>query len=159
MARLLNTYQLWLDELYPRAKFEDGLVIIEQLGHTKRMQIMRREWINGEKPRESLGSLEEGAAKPAGQQNLREDRSWDLKSGQELRAPIPPAGVDNDVYAATQKSSHDGMAKSDGDKEIISSEDITGTYPIVGQKYGSSAREADFNDDEEALLALNEDTI
>ncbi|KAL9106656.1 MAG: hypothetical protein Q9187_008532 [Circinaria calcarea] len=52
VARLLNLYQLWLDDLYPRAKFADGLAIIEKLGHTKRMQIMRREWINEGKPRD-----------------------------------------------------------------------------------------------------------
>lgn len=46
-------YQLWLDDLYPRAKFADGLAIIEKLGHKKRMQIMRREWINEGKPKPS----------------------------------------------------------------------------------------------------------
>lgn len=49
MARLLNTYQLWLDALYPRAKFADGLAIIEKLGHTKKMQSLRRDWINESK--------------------------------------------------------------------------------------------------------------
>lgn len=50
-ARLLNFYQLWLDDLYPRAKFADGLAIIEKLGHSKRIQTMRREWIEEEKPK------------------------------------------------------------------------------------------------------------
>lgn len=49
MARLLNAYQLWLDALYPRAKFADGLTIIEKLGHTKKMQSLRRDWINESK--------------------------------------------------------------------------------------------------------------
>lgn len=44
--RLLACYQLWLDDLYPRARFSDGIAIIEKLGHSKRMQIMRKEWIN-----------------------------------------------------------------------------------------------------------------
>ena len=50
VARLLNLYQLWLDDLYPRAKFADGLAIIEKLGHSKRMQAMRREWIRENQP-------------------------------------------------------------------------------------------------------------
>ncbi|RAL13616.1 Chromosome segregation in meiosis protein 3 [Aspergillus homomorphus CBS 101889] len=50
VARLLNFYQMWLDDLYPRAKFADGLAIIEKLGHSKRLQTMRREWIDEEKP-------------------------------------------------------------------------------------------------------------
>jgi replication fork protection complex subunit Csm3/Swi3 len=47
----LNFYQLWLDDLFPRAKFADGLTMIERLGHSKRMQTMRREWIDEEKPK------------------------------------------------------------------------------------------------------------
>lgn len=50
-ARLLNFYQLWLDDLFPRAKFADGLAIIEKLGHSKRIQTMRWEWIEEEKPK------------------------------------------------------------------------------------------------------------
>lgn len=50
VARLLNFYQLWLDGLYPRAKFADGLQLIEKVGHTKRMQVMRKEWIDEGKP-------------------------------------------------------------------------------------------------------------
>ncbi|KAL1955387.1 hypothetical protein VTO42DRAFT_8607 [Malbranchea cinnamomea] len=48
-ARLLTFYQLWLDDLYPRAKFADALSIVEKLGHSKRMQMMRKEWIEEEK--------------------------------------------------------------------------------------------------------------
>ena len=50
VARLLNYYQLWLDGLYPRAKFADGLQLIEKAGHSKRMNIMRKEWIDEGKP-------------------------------------------------------------------------------------------------------------
>lgn len=47
---MLNYYQLWLDNLYPRAKFADGLQLVEKVGHSKRMQIMRKEWIDEGKP-------------------------------------------------------------------------------------------------------------
>ncbi|KAF2267931.1 Swi3-domain-containing protein [Lojkania enalia] len=46
IARMLNMYQLWLDDLYPRAKFADGLAMIEKVGHSKRIQYMRKEWID-----------------------------------------------------------------------------------------------------------------
>jgi replication fork protection complex subunit Csm3/Swi3 len=49
-AKLLSYYQLWLDNLYPRAKFADGLQLVEKVGHSKRMQVMRREWIDEGKP-------------------------------------------------------------------------------------------------------------
>ena len=48
---LLSHYQLWLDDLFPKAKFADGLTIIEKLGHSRRMQIMRKEWIDEDKPK------------------------------------------------------------------------------------------------------------
>jgi replication fork protection complex subunit Csm3/Swi3 len=56
---MLNMYQLWLDDLYPRAKFADALAIIEKVGHTKRMQMMRREWLDEGKPRRTTGREEE----------------------------------------------------------------------------------------------------
>ncbi|KAL8656011.1 MAG: hypothetical protein Q9226_002815 [Calogaya cf. arnoldii] len=69
LARLLNIYQLWLDDLYPRAKFADGLATIEKLGHKKRIQIMRREWIHEGKPREKFNEMDvteeaEGSIQP-----------------------------------------------------------------------------------------------
>ncbi|KAF2097938.1 Swi3-domain-containing protein [Rhizodiscina lignyota] len=51
VQKLLSLYQLWLDDLYPRAKFADGLAMLEKLGHTKRMQMMRKEWIDEGKPK------------------------------------------------------------------------------------------------------------
>ncbi|RMD41429.1 hypothetical protein DV735_g3712, partial [Chaetothyriales sp. CBS 134920] len=50
VARLLNYYQLWLDGLYPRAKFADGLQMIEKVGHSKRMNVVRKTWIDEGKP-------------------------------------------------------------------------------------------------------------
>jgi replication fork protection complex subunit Csm3/Swi3 len=46
-------YQFWLDELYPRAKFADGLTMIEKLGHSKHIQMMRKEWINEGKQKQN----------------------------------------------------------------------------------------------------------
>ncbi|RMZ80801.1 hypothetical protein DV737_g2820, partial [Chaetothyriales sp. CBS 132003] len=50
VARLLNYYQIWLDGLYPRAKFADGLQLIEKAGHSKRMNVVRKTWIDEGKP-------------------------------------------------------------------------------------------------------------
>lgn len=62
---MLNMYQLWLDDLYPRAKFADALAIIEKVGHTKRMHIMRKDWIDEGKPRR--------AAEPDSDDDMGED--------------------------------------------------------------------------------------
>lgn len=58
ISRLLNTYQLWLDDLYPRAKFRDALSMVEKLGHSKRMQVTRRAWVDGTKPSRREASVE-----------------------------------------------------------------------------------------------------
>lgn len=70
MAHLLNFYQLWLDDLFPRAKFTDGLAMIEKLGHSKRIQVMRREWIEESRP---VGNVSDTTIEPA--TNGIEDRS------------------------------------------------------------------------------------
>lgn len=49
MNHLLHTYQFWLDELFPKAKFADGLSIIETLGHKMTVQRSRVEWIDEER--------------------------------------------------------------------------------------------------------------
>ncbi|KAF2280160.1 Swi3-domain-containing protein [Westerdykella ornata] len=59
IARMLNMYQLWLDDLYPRAKFADALTMIEALGHRKRIQISRKAWIDEGKPRPPVDSEDE----------------------------------------------------------------------------------------------------
>jgi len=46
---MLNLYQLWLDDMYPKAKFRDGLAMVEKLGHSKRLQVSRRAWIEESK--------------------------------------------------------------------------------------------------------------
>lgn len=44
--------------MYPRAKFVDGLAMIEKLGHTKRIQAMRKEWIKEGKPKDEYNNRE-----------------------------------------------------------------------------------------------------
>lgn len=161
MARLLNVYQLWLDDLYPRAKFADALAIIEKLGHTKRMQTMRREWINEGKSRESSDSLGEDVEKPAGEQTsskLGRDQSWDIKSRERPRTPIAVAEDDDELYVATPKAARDdGTTGRNGDTEDLFLQDSTKAVPILGQKSGSETNEDNFDDDDEdALLALND---
>lgn len=102
----MNVYQFWLDDLYPRAKFADGLAMIEKLGHSKRMQTMRKEWINEGKPRDTLEDFGTGGEKSVTQQTSskpRQDRSPAAKPIERPRTT--PNGnaidVDDDLYGAT----------------------------------------------------------
>ena len=151
MARLLNVYQLWLDDLYPRAKFADGLAIIEKLGHTKRMQTMRREWINEGKPRESLG---EGAEQPT---ESGHDHSGNARSRERPRTPDIAVVDDGALYAATPKSARDdGMTTGNDDTENLFLEDPTKPVPKLGHRLNIPTREENIDDDEDALSALND---
>ena len=58
---MLNMYQLWLDDLYPRARFADSIVLVEKAGHGKRMQVMRKEWIDEDKPKHAVEETEPAA--------------------------------------------------------------------------------------------------
>ena len=147
MARLLNAYQLWLDDLYPRAKFIDGLAIIEKLGHTKRMQTMRREWINERKSQENWDRLPEV---PASQLKSGQNQSQEVRLSERMQTDTAPLGDDGDLYAATRKHARDG----DEEGQVL--EDFTKAVPILGQRRVSPARKEDFDDDEDALLALSD---
>ncbi|KPI35433.1 Chromosome segregation in meiosis protein 3 [Cyphellophora attinorum] len=92
IARLLNFYQLWLDGLFPRAKFADGLQLIEKVGHSKRMQVMRKEWIDEGKP----GYIRPGTELV--ESILRaEDQPSTMRVGENGQPLKAPAAVKDDV--------------------------------------------------------------
>lgn len=96
---MLNMYQLWLDDLYPRAKFADGLAIIEALGHKKRTQVMRKEWIDEGKPKHHADTdpEEEDPATPVETMEKDADRMSGLQSN--------TTGKDNEAREHTQEES------------------------------------------------------
>ncbi|KAJ6787758.1 hypothetical protein PWT90_09043 [Aphanocladium album] len=53
MSRLLSFYQLWLDDLFPKARFLDALTMVEKAGHKKRLIAARNDWLNESKPKSS----------------------------------------------------------------------------------------------------------
>ncbi|KAF4991324.1 hypothetical protein FGRMN_7887 [Fusarium graminum] len=55
-SRLLSFYQLWLDDLFPKAKFLDALAMVEKAGHKKRITISRSDYINESKPKETTAN-------------------------------------------------------------------------------------------------------
>lgn len=100
VARLLNYYQLWLDDLYPRAKFADGLQLVEKAGHSRRMQVARKEWIDEGKP----GYIREREAKKKAEKEERERE----KEPDELYA-----GDETMMSGANNEPLIDGTAEGD----------------------------------------------
>ncbi|KAJ5180761.1 hypothetical protein N7492_003971 [Penicillium capsulatum] len=100
-ARLLNFYQLWLDDLFPRAKFADGLAMIEKLGHTKRIQTMRREWIDEEK-RKVFDGIDAA-------QDIPETRDLPTRISSEQNGTVPKKSDDTSAPQQAQ----DGLGSAD----------------------------------------------
>lgn len=90
---MLNMYQLWLDDLYPRAKFADALAIIEKVGHTKRMQVDRKAWIDEGKPRRTTEEDDEdidlaGSEKTPAQDHHETTENQEASADTAERQPI-----------------------------------------------------------------------
>ncbi|KAJ3512844.1 hypothetical protein NM208_g15267 [Fusarium decemcellulare] len=108
-ARLLTFYQLWLDDLFPKAKFLDALGMVEKAGHKKRVMIARNECINESKPKESVAQEfadlldeEEDTSRPTDQ-----ERSTSAAQAERPKTPQQDADVpdDDDLYDATPRPS------------------------------------------------------
>ncbi|KAL4902878.1 replication fork protection component Swi3-domain-containing protein [Aspergillus multicolor] len=113
LARLLNFYQLWLDDLFPRAKFADGLAMIERLGHSKRLQTMRRTWIDEEKPKPADEALDNEPSATESRRSVPKDTP---------RSPgrLADMGVDEDLFIPditnNQQSAHEAGSAPEDDE-------------------------------------------
>ncbi|KAJ5225145.1 hypothetical protein N7468_006370 [Penicillium chermesinum] len=137
-ARLLNFYQLWLDDLFPRAKFADGLAMVEKLGHTKRIQTMRREWIDEEKRKIFEDS-----------EPLREDPM-------EYELPTRSADDDNGIDRGIADSSE---LKAASERTGEADPDLFVSDPEAAMQAGTNHPEADGDDLEDLLREQEQDGI
>ncbi|GFP52908.1 chromosome segregation in meiosis protein 3 [Trichoderma asperellum] len=95
-SRLLSFYQLWLDDLFPKARFLDALAMVEKAGHKKALVTARNEWINEGRPKASNDDDDELGI---GAVNINEDDDlYDATPRGARRfvnmlrdAPVPPA--------------------------------------------------------------------
>ena len=180
IARLLNFYQLWLDDLYPRAKFADGLAMIEKLGHSKRMQTMRKEWINEGKAKYS--TRKDDQKQPEDTNNDPPDRPHESKpmnaeSGtSERNTSLRTRTVSTDTDSPHEAPQRAGAADDDGlfisgeekavdqppedDLDALLAEDEAGQLNNTGtlqEGVGSNVKGPDnFDDDEEAMDAIDD---
>ncbi|CZT50625.1 related to CSM3 Protein required for accurate chromosome segregation during meiosis [Rhynchosporium secalis] len=120
-SKLLSFYQIWLDDLFPKARFLDALAMVEKMGHKKRVQMMRMDWINEGKPQ--IVNEEDTVDDPA---------PANENDGQEKTAPRI-ASIFEDASAERPKTpSADDNTGADVDME---DEDLYGATPrAVRQK-------------------------
>ena len=125
------------------------------------MQTMRREWINERKPLKTFDSLEESAENPVGERTRSKavKGSSPVKMGESPRRSVADVEGDDHLYAATPKSARDNGNSIDNTENLFI-EDSTRISPTSEQKAdgptGEEIIEEDEEDDQDALLALND---
>ncbi|KAH7390155.1 replication fork protection component Swi3-domain-containing protein [Cadophora sp. MPI-SDFR-AT-0126] len=116
-AKLLSFYQIWLDDLFPKARFLDALAMVEKMGHKKRIQMMRMEWINEGKPQ--TVTEDSGDQPPVAKENDGREKTapriapiFEHAGGQRPKTPSPNDDLiadmdieDEDLYGATPRAS------------------------------------------------------
>lgn len=99
-------YQLWLDDLFPKARFGDALAMVEKEGHKTSMHKMRMEWINESKPRDPEDDLDDETVPPPtgqaeGPPRQQEDQTRPSNTDAEGPDSIPDDLFDDVLYDAT----------------------------------------------------------
>lgn len=173
VGRMLNLYQLWLDDLFPKAKFGDGLAIIEKLGHSKRVQVMRKEWIEEEKPKgreedeefvdveevvgDELEKRERGAAE-AGREDDGGEHTTQIRgrtTEEDLFAmPTPRQAINDTEENEDRNMTNPGQAEPEGDElDQLLAEDSAMNVGDLGRQSNARnpATEDDFADEIEAM--------
>ena len=161
IARMLNMYQLWLDDLYPRAKFADALAIIEKVGHTKRMQIMRKDWIDEGKPRRATGRDEDDddvAQEETAAQQTTEDMDGveNTAQGEAMNGPEQHASAQNTAVDLTGPTT-DGDPDDDELDALLAESEQPGpaTHKALPTR-SIPAQDDPFADEMEAMAGMDD---
>ncbi|TVY58204.1 Chromosome segregation in meiosis protein [Lachnellula suecica] len=148
-SRLLAFYQLWLDDLFPKARFLDALAMVEKMGHKKMMQSARMAWIDEGKPHSSSGVHED---------SLFDEPSLPVREKTSERAPSKVAPV---FEQARQKE------KTPENRDVPEDEDLYDATPrpkaagasIFGPAKGTSGGDNDMMEDDLDALLAQEDSM
>lgn len=139
MSRLLSFYQMWLDDLYPKARFLDALAMVEKAGHKKRLISARSEWLSERKP------------KPA---EDKEDDPFGLDEQDDTAAPVslpsrPGAG------RLIQGGGGPSTPPRDHPDDFSEDDELYNVTPRAGPRPGLTAMQPDAPDDDDldALMA------
>ncbi|TVY85793.1 Chromosome segregation in meiosis protein, partial [Lachnellula willkommii] len=150
-SRLLAFYQLWLDDLFPKARFLDALAMVEKMGHKKMMQSARMEWINEGKPHSGVheDSLFDEPELPARPKEKSVERTTAGRAREKETTPVNKTGGglfgdDDDLYDATPRPTRTQPAT------------VGGGTSLFGPAKGTPVEDGPPDDDLDALLAQEE---
>ncbi|KAG6060334.1 hypothetical protein E4U32_003513 [Claviceps aff. humidiphila group G2b] len=134
-ARLLSFYQIWLDDLFPKAKFLDALAMVEKLGHKKQIVVARNEILNEGKPKaqedqdDDFG-MELDVPAAAGSSGAAPSTARAVQGGDRPVTPVRDEGVpdEEDLYGATPRVVRQQTPPR---SDIPDEEDLYGATPRV----------------------------
>lgn len=158
--KLLDFYQLWLDNLFPKAKFADGLAMVEKVGHSKRMQITRRAWIDEGKPKpdyvddqDDNQPVANSVAPKTTDQTTSDTRVQTTATHTSASGPISGNGAESLFVPENQcKPIHELNVPEEDDLDALLAERTARTSPKLDkERLGPTAPEEE--DDLDALLA------
>ncbi|KAI1733489.1 replication fork protection component Swi3-domain-containing protein [Xylaria scruposa] len=179
-ARLLSFYQLWLDDLFPKAKFLDALSMVEKAGHKNQIRLKRIQWIDEGKPRSAGFDDGDGDDDLFGDSNQPEERDPAIfparvapifQNSLDKRAKTPVGDdpfPDEDIYNASPKrpintapatGGADAQANGEPDDDdldaLMAEEEAQRTAPvsIFGNGKTMQTRREPDDDDLDALMA------
>ena len=159
--------------------------MIEKLGHTKRMQTMRKEWINEGKPNQTIQDASTNTASNSTEESRASKSDEAPRSINQPQRPQTPAAEvsnDDDLYSATPKrlsnvhrkgsapddslyvsDDEPGDHPPDDDLDLLLAEDsrqdpttMTTTKDYNDDKSISNSREDSFDDEMEALADMGD---
>ncbi|EKD14346.1 uncharacterized protein L3040_008299 [Drepanopeziza brunnea f. sp. 'multigermtubi'] len=162
---LLTFYQIWLDDLFPKARFLDALAMVEKTGHKKRIQMMRMEWINEGKPQAvHEDSLFDEPTLPSGEKDRRENTVsrvapiFEKVADGRPKTPTPNANTgpdvnmeEEDLYGATPRAPRQRAVDATGSQD--SSFGRNGASIFGPAKTVSAVEDGPDDDELDALMA------
>ncbi|KAF8473144.1 replication fork protection component Swi3-domain-containing protein [Kalaharituber pfeilii] len=155
-ARILNFYQLWADDLYRKANFKDTMAIVEKLGHTKRVQMTRVEYLDCYRPRDTPEDIEKGAEsrENAGEAD-KQDQSYGAGPAGDNRKV--PGNNEDSLFLGGDDSDVDALGGGLDDNELEELVSAEAAEPKEtpangsGHAAGKSAPEDEFDEDFDAM--------
>lgn len=161
IARMLNMYQLWLDDLYPRAKFADGLAMIEALGHKKPMHVMRKEWIDESKPKNKSDTESEEENTPVETVEKITERMEGVQSTAMENETATGEGVEEELSHQAAKPAQemdDYDAPDEDELDALLAESTVPSIPVsrdVPHPKTASTEDDPFADEMEAMAEMD----
>lgn len=169
-------YQIWLDDLFPKARFLDALAMVEKEGHKRRMVMSRNAWIDEGKPK---ATVEDDLFAPNTTASTNDQDSapaklapiFDKSTTERPSTPDIPDDLDG-IYDATPRAAATapvgnavasilGPAKNSAQDEpeddldaLLAEAEMEAQTKAVSAPRPAAATEPDFDDEMEAMQAM-----